>query len=331
MNLGIIGLGFMGATHLKAFSQLPGVRVAAISTNDPRARAGDLSHIGGNLGRETGSYDFSNLRAYENWRDLIADRDLDAVDVCLPTDLHAAVALAALAAGKHVLVEKPMALSAADCDHMIDAAEAAKRVLMVAQVLRFWPEYLYLKDFVASQRCGAVLAATFTRRCGLPDWSRWLPDEQRSGGALLDLLVHDIDQILLLFGAPARVAAKDLGPVDTLSATFLYPNGPEVRLQGGWFPPGIPFAMGFRVRAERAELELTPAGLRENGVSGASEIMHPEGGDAYQAEARYFVECCRSNTPPARCLPVDSARAVKLALLLKQSRDEGGNQIPCVL
>ena len=319
----------MGATHLQAFSSIGGVTVAAVSTNNPRSREGDLTHVGGNLGRQVGKFDFSSVRKYSDWRDLVADSELDAVDICFPTDLHLPVAGAALNLGKHVLCEKPMALTASECDQMLSASTSSRRVLMIGQVLRFWPEYRFLEQFVRSGEYGAIKQATFVRRCGVPDWSKWLLDENRSGGAILDLLVHDIDQALFLFGIPARVAAKSLGEVDTVSATLLYPGGPEVRIQGGWFPAATPFAMRFQVRAERAELELTPDGLRLLDHEGNVKPITPPGNDGYADEVSYFVESCRSNTPPARCLPEDSARSVKLALALKQSRAEGGNPIAC--
>jgi predicted dehydrogenase len=318
----------MGATHLKAFSAIDGVEVGAISTSNPRSLEGDLSHIRGNLGRETGVYDFSKTRKYQHWRELLTDPELDAVDICLPTDLHVEASQIALKAGKHVLCEKPMALSAEGCDQMIAAAKDNDRTLMIAQVLRFWPEYKFLEQFVRGGEYGRIKNATFVRRCGIPDWSKWLPHQERSGGALLDLLVHDIDQILFLFGMPAKVAAKSLGEIDTVSATCLYDGGPEVRLQGGWFSPETPFAMGFQVRAEKAELELTPDGLTLNAESGQKKIS-PEGPDGYEAETAYFVECCRSHKRPERCLPEDSANAVRLALAMKKSRDEGGKQIAC--
>ena len=102
----------------------------------------------------------------------------------------------------------------------------------------------------------------------MPTWSKWLPDESRSGGAVLDLLVHDIDQILLLFGTPDRVTAKQLGSGDALMASFIYPGGPEVRLQGGWFEPDAPFAMSFQVRADQGQMELTPDGLMLSDMTG---------------------------------------------------------------
>ena len=214
---------------------------------------------------------------------------------------------------------------------MIAEAEEHHRVLMAAQVLRFWPAYMRLEQFVKSREYGAILSAIFIRRCGLPDWSRWLIDDSRSGGALLDLLIHDIDQALWLFGYPDRIAAKSLGPVDTTAATLIYRSGPEVRIQGGWFAAGTPLSMTFQVRAERAEIELTPQGLYLSNQAGERKLLDLDAADPYETELAYFVECCRDNRKPERCMPQDSARAVKLALLMKQSRSLGGEPLKCPL
>ncbi len=319
----------MGSMHLNAYAKLPSVEIAAVCADNARALSGDLTAAGGNLNRPAGVHDFSAIHRCETWRELVEDPQLDVIDVCLPTDLHARVAIAALEAGKHVLCEKPMALTDDECDRMIAASEQYERILMIGQVLRFWPEYRYLESFVRSGEYGRIRSATLVRRCGLPDWSRWLPDESRSGGAVLDLLSHDIDQALLLFGMPDRVAAKSIGGADTLMATLIYSGGPEVRIQGGWFPPGTPLSMGFQVRADRAELEWRPDGLMLSDVSGHRTRVQPPGDDGYESEISYFVDCCLAGKKPDRCPPDDSARAVKLALLLKQSRSMGGEQIKC--
>lgn len=329
VKIGIAGLGFMGSTHLDAYSKMEGVEVAAVCSGDARALTGDLRQAGGNLVRSHGMHDFSAVRKYEDWRDLTKDPQLDAIDICLPTDLHSAVAISALEAGKHVLCEKPMSLSADDCDRMIAASEKHNRILMVGQILRFWPEYRFLETFVKSGDHGRMRSATFVRRCGIPDWSRWLPDESRSGGAVIDLLTHDIDQALVLFGPPDRLAAKSMGGPDTLMATLIYSGGPEVRIQGGWFAPETPLSMSFQVRADRAELEWTPSGLMLSDQAGKRRRIEPPAGDPYDLEILYFIGCCRTGQQPARCLPRESARAVKLALLLKESRAAGGQQLEC--
>lgn len=329
MNIGIIGLGFMGVTHIAGYAKISGVKVSAVCTENPAVLAGDLSKTGGNIKFDSSLVDISAAKKYERWQDIIADPNLDAVDICLPTDLHPAVSTAALAAGKHVFCEKPMALTEAECERMIDAAEKAKRILMIGQVLRFWPEYMALQEFGASQKYGALKSATFLRQCGLPDWSKWLPVEARSGGATLDLLIHDIDQALLLCGMPDRVSAKQLGDGDGIMATLIYPGGPEVRVQGGWFQPSMPLKMSFQAVAERAQMEFTHDGLFLSDTSGERTKVATAGPDGYQAEVAYFIECCRSQTEPLRCTPRASAQAVKVALRLKQSRSLNGEQIKC--
>ncbi len=329
MNIGIVGLGFMGVTHMTGYAKIPGVRVAAICTENPAVLRGDLSKIGGNIELDTSGLDISAAKTYARWQDLVTDNAVDAVDICLPTDLHAAVATAALAAGKHVLCEKPMALTEADCELMIAAADTNKRVLMIGQVLRFWPEYMALQEFGASRKYGAIRAATFVRQCGLPDWSKWLPVEARSGGATFDLLIHDIDQALLLCGMPERVSGKKLGDGDGIMATLIYPGGPEVRIQGGWFQPGTPLRMTFQAVAERGRMELGADGLFLSDTAGERTKVEPGGPDGYQAEVAYFIECCRTQAVPLRCTPQSSAQAVQVALRLKQSRSLDGEQIKC--
>jgi predicted dehydrogenase len=329
VNIGIIGLGFMGVTHMVGYAKIPGVKVSAVCTENPAVLAGDLSKVGGNIEFDSSLVDISAAKKYTRWQDLIADPSVDAVDICLPTDLHPAVSMAALAAGKHVFCEKPMALTEADCELMIAAAEEAKRTLMIGQVLRFWPEYIALQDFGATQKYGAIRSATFIRQCGMPAWSKWLPVDARSGGAAMDLLIHDIDQALLLCGMPDRVSAKKLGDGDGLMATLIYPGGPEVRIQGGWFQPGMPLKMTFQAVAERAQMDFSQDGLFLSDSSGQRTKVEPSGPDGYQAEVAYFVECCRTQAEPLRCTPRASADAVKVALRLKQSRSLDGEQIKC--
>ena len=329
MNIGIIGLGFMGVTHIAGYRKIPGVVVSAICTENPAVLAGDLSKIGGNMQVDSSALDISGAKKYARWQEVVADPNVDAVDICLPTDLHAAVATAALAAGKHALCEKPMALTEADCELMIEASVLNKRVLMIGQVLRFWPEYMALQEFGAAKKYGAIRSATFVRQCGLPDWSKWLPVEARSGGATFDLLIHDIDQALLLCGMPERVSAKKLGDGDGMMGTLIYPGGPEVRIQGGWFQPGAPLQMTFQAVAERGQMELSAAGLFLSDMSGQRTKVEPGGPDGYQAEVAYFIECCRNGAEPLRCTPHASAEAVHVALRLKESRSLNGEQIKC--
>src|ERR1700722_10441493 len=150
VNLAIAGLGFMGATHARAAMSLDNVRLMAVVSGDEKKLAGDLRDVGGNLGVKGELMDFSSVRKYRRIEEALADPEIDAIDICLPTDLHAPMAIAALRAGKHVLVEKPMALSEKSANEVLREAERSGRILMTGQVLRFLPAYAEAARLVRS-------------------------------------------------------------------------------------------------------------------------------------------------------------------------------------
>jgi predicted dehydrogenase len=315
-------MGFMGAVHATAYKSLPGVSVSGYC-GTYRKGAGNFEKAGEEL-------DLSDARQFPSWRELVADPSIDVVDICLPSDLHVEVAETALKNGKHVLCEKPLALSEEGCERLLRVASESGRVFMVGQVLRFWPEYVYLQKWARSGEFGRVRSAVFTRRAGVPAWSSWLTDDARSGGAVVDLLVHDIDQILLLMGQPERVTAKSMGGEDSVAASFLYPSRSlEVRLQGGWFAAGSTLQMSFQVRAERGLLEFAADGLWLSDANGKRERIEVAAVDGFADEVAYFVECCKNGARPERCLPEESATAVKVALRVKESRAKEGEQVAC--
>lgn len=338
MKIGLIGLGFMGSTHLKALQRIPGVELAAVSSDDPRALSGDLSHIQGNIGGPGEKLDFSGLRQYSDALLAARDPEVEAVDICLPTHLHASVAIEALRAGKHVLVEKPMALTRAEADRMIEEADKAGRILMVAQVLRFYPSYVTLREALKAGKLGAVRSALFRRRCAAPAWSVWMGDPARSGGGVFDLLIHDIDMCLHLFGKPEAVSAtghEDLKRgIDFVLAGLHYPGIGTVAVTGGWHhPKSYPFSMEYTVTGDEATAEYSSAGRPPTlyKVDGSSEKLLELQTDGYQAEIEYFVECCRTGARPALCPPEESAASVQLARLILEARDRKGEKIECKL
>jgi predicted dehydrogenase len=330
MRVGVIGLGFMGLTHLKALSSTSAT-LAAVSSADPTKLAGDLRDVGGNLGVAGQRFDFSNILKFSDWRDLIASPHIDAVDICTPTYLHHEMTLAALRAGKHVLVEKPIALTGEAADQLVAEASASGRILMAAHVLRFFPNYSALKH----AQLGPPLAAAFRRRCAAPNWSRWLLDPSRSGGGVFDLLIHDIDFNLHLFGPPDDVSASGaFDPnrgVDTIAATLHYPNHTST-VTGGWYhPAAMPWSADFSVTFERGTLEWSSSGtpLTLYSESGESLPQPLPDLDGYTEEIRYFLRCAQDNHQPDLCPPAESAQAVKLAHLIVQARTRNGDKIPC--
>ena len=338
MKIGMFGLGFMGCTHLRALGKIPGVELVTVVSDDERALGGDMSHIAGNFGGPGERYDFSRVSRHKDVDAGVADSAADAVDLCLPTSLHAPTAIACLKAGKHVLVEKPMAMNAGECEAMMAAARESGKILMTAQVLRFFPAYTVLRDVLRSGRIGKTRSAIFRRRCAAPAWSVWMGNKAISGGGVFDLLIHDVDMCLHLFGPPKAISAtgcEDLeAGIDTLAAELHYDDIPSVVVTGGWHhKKAYPFSMEYTVVAEGGTVEYSsegrpPALYRADGDK--EEIPLPET-DGYQAEIEYFVECCRTGRQPEICPPRESAAAVKLMRMLEEARNEKGAKISCQL
>lgn len=327
MRIGVVGLGFMGSTHLQAWANVPEAQVVAISDPKPHRLSGDLSDIQGNIGGPGQRQDFTRMRAYRNFEEVAVDPDVEAVDICLPTNLHLPAALAAFRNGKHVLVEKPMGLTAAACEEMIAAAKKAGRVLMVAQVVRFWPDYAAARDILRSGRLGPVKSALFQRKCAAPAWGKWLKDAGQSGGGVFDLLIHDVDYCHHLFGRPAGVRAVGVEEmekgIDWVLAELRYPDGPFVTIAGGWHhPKSYPFSMEFTIIAEGGTLDFH-SGLRPltlYGADGTEERPALSTTGGFEAELRYFVECARQNRWPETCRPEESAEAVATMLAIRDGR-----------
>ncbi|MDE0104064.1 MAG: Gfo/Idh/MocA family oxidoreductase [Bryobacterales bacterium] len=335
MRIGVIGLGFMGSAHLAAYKGVSGCEIGAVCSSDERKLAGDLGGVGGNLDRGGGRFDFGGAGRYQKPADLISDPSVDAVDICTPTHLHNPLAIEALRAGKHVLVEKPMALTVEDCLEMDEAAVSSGRVLMVAQVLRFFPEYLAARQLIVEGELGSVRMASFRRRCAAPAWGKWLKDPQCSGGGVFDLLIHDFDYARHMFGVPRAVRAvghEDLeAGIDVTEAELLYDQGPTVVISGGWHhPASFPFSMEFTIVCEGGTLDYHSAnpGLRLYAADGTgSEVALPEQ-DGFEAELQAFVDACRSGKPSEACPPEESAQAVAMTLAMRQSRSLGGGEVP---
>jgi predicted dehydrogenase len=315
----------MGGAHLSAIERLEDVTLTAISSRtqptSDRLPQGNLSHL-------KAATLPANARWYGDWHELVGDPNVDAVDICLPTHLHSEVAMFAFEHGKHVLCEKPMALTFADCEEMLAAASKSGCIFMVAHVLRFVTSYRYAASFISSTLQGSVTACTLQRRAGYPKWGEWLGREEYSGGAILDLLIHDIDQALKLFGKPDTVRAVSDGPIDTMKGYLRYANGLEVELVGGWYETGRPFSAGFQIHGENAELTLE-AGKLYLTHDGEKQPVDMPAEEEYTEQMRYFAECCERQILPELCLPAESAQAVRVANLLRTSRNENGKEISC--
>ena len=338
MRIAILGLGFMGSMHLKALRSIPGAELAAVCSRDARKLSGDLTAIQGNVGGPGDKFDFSGITKYTEIKDVLGDPNVDAIDICLPTNLHAPVAIEAVRAGKHVLVEKPMALDGDAARRMIAEAEKNGRLLMTAQVLRFFPMYEVLRDAVRRMDLGAVRLAMFRRRCAAPAWSGWLADVEQSGGGVFDLLIHDVDMCLHLFGKPLAVSATGYealaAGVDLMTAELHYPGQRTALIIGGWHHrKSYPFSMEYTVVMDGGTVDYSSLGRAPvlYRADGGEQPLPMSDRDGYRAEMEYFLECCRSGCRPEVCPPEESADAVGLMRLLLEARNRNGERIRCNL
>jgi predicted dehydrogenase len=256
------------------------------------------------------------------------------VDICLPTHLHEEIAIEALRRGKHVLVEKPMALEGAAADRMAQEAAKQNRIMMVAHVLRFFPQYTALAELVRSGRLGTVRSAMFRRRTAVPTWGEWEFDKSKSGGGVYDLLIHDVDTALHLFGKPEAISATGhenlSGGVDTITAEFYYPDLDSVTITGGWHHRGTyPFSMEYTVLADSGVVEYNSSGRPATVYwsNEANEALPAPDIDPFVEEIRYFVQCCKSGEKPERCPPSESALAVRAARTMVQAREKKGEKV----
>ncbi len=323
INVGIVGLGFMAATHLKAYRQVAGVRVAALCNPSGRHLDGDFSRVSGNL--DTGDplrLDMSGIKAYRHFEELLADPEITLIDVCAPTIKHPDLVIAALRAGKHVLCEKPLARTSALAREIVRTAAKAKGFFMPAMCVRFWPEFVWLKECIEQGSYGRLLSVAFKRVAEPPGWGQsHFPDGALSGGALLDLHIHDTDFIRFCFGKPLRVYStgysKFSSAIDHVVTQYQVEAPVIVHAEGSWaMSPGFGFNMAYSANFERATVEFDlsrgPQALRlfEAGVPPRTIVQ--EKPDGYVQELAYFAECIRLGRPPSIVTAADALDAIEI-------------------
>lgn len=323
IHIGIIGLGFMAATHLKAYRQITGGRVTAFCNPSGRHLDGDFSSVAGNLpGQEPLRWDMKDVRAYREVDAFLADPSLHAVDICAPTHVHEDLVLKALRAGKHVLCEKPLARTSAQGRAMLLQAHGSHKLLMPAMCLRFLPSWVCLRTAIAEATYGKVHGVHFRRVAQPPGWGQGsFLDGAKSGGGLLDLHIHDTDFVQFCFGRPRSVFStgfsKVSGAVDHVMTQYEVDCGAAVTAEGGWaMTPGFGFNMAYTAVFDTATLDFDLArgeqALKLYREGREPEVLKPEGVDGYAGEIQYFIDCIRSGAPLVTVTPEDGVSALEI-------------------
>lgn len=327
ITIAILGGGFMGASHAANYRALGDrVRVKTVASRRSDRAAAVAETVDAELTDDLAS--------------VLRDPEIDVVDICLPTPLHREWAKASLAAGKHVLLEKPIALTLEDADAIGAAAERSDRLFMVGLVLRFWPEYVELQRRLAGGELGRPLSVSTMRLSPPADWNDWMGDPGKSGGVSVDLLIHDFDQMNWLLGTPRRVYARAAHP-DHVLAIVEYDAAHGVAEGSMAMPKTYPFSSNVRVLAEDgvAEYAFSAAPAEGGGNVGASDAprgltLYPRSGgdpvsvdvepaDPWGPEIEYFVECVELGRAPEQGTGAQARAALAVSLAATRSLESG--------
>ena len=323
----------MGEMHSKCYAAGGDALVTAIADCETERRKRAEKDLG--------------CSSYSNIEDMLADTEVDLVDICTPTYLHEDHVKKAVAVGKNIMCEKPLALTVESCDAMIQKVDMAGVSLMVGHVIRFWPEYQIVKEIVDSGKHGPVLWTNARRFGPRPDWAwrNWLADPSLSGGALHDLHIHDQDYIAYLIGPPGKIQSRGVrgsqnGFDSVMSLTWDHRLGGTGYSEGSLLMPSeFPFTMALTVSCEKATIELnnraTPSLVvyPESSSPLVPHIVEPEvpaadgiegnisslGG--YYNELKYYTQCIIRGKKPETVTPSSAREAVRICLAARESAE----------
>lgn len=318
IGIGVIGMGFMGQTHTRTYLAAAAdgspCLLRAVCDRDADRRAGVITGTGNIGAAQAGErlFDPAEVRGYADPAELLADESVHLVSICTHTDTHVDLAVQALDAGKHVLVEKPVAVTLLEIQRLAARAAALDRLCVPAMCIRHWPGWADLYGMIAEARFGRVVHARFERLGAPPAWAGdFYADSARSGGAIFDLHVHDADFAMSLFGQPDSVSS--IGDAHHISTQMRYPDGPAVATEGGWLNDrSFPFRMAYTVEFERAVVTFDSS--RDPAMT-----IHTEGTatpvslptlTGYDMQARAVIAAIATGTGRASLPTIEDALAV---------------------
>ena len=325
-KVAVVGMGYIAQNHLEAYRSMPDVTIAAVISRS--AEKGE---------KAAQTY---GCRHYETLDAALAAEKFDVVSICVPTYLHEEYVIKAARSGCNVLCEKPVTFTLESLDRMIAACKENGVRFMVAQVARWWPEFITFKDYIDHDKLGALHMVYEKRICQHPTWSNWHRDPSKSGGGLYDLNVHDVDYLYSLFGVPARVSAigwkSPTGCWNHVCTNMEWKNGVKAVCETSLEMTGnFPFSIELRATGDKGTLAYAlSAGVNINdGEHGSNMNWYPAGDEAvypltveqtdmFAGEIREFLDAIRDGRPAA-VTPEDSRNVLRIVLAIKKSLEEG--------
>ena len=310
LKVGLVGVGGISGAHIPAWERMEDTELVALCDVRPERME-----------------QFADKHCYTDFDEMLEKEQLDILDICLPTYMHADFAVKAMNQGVNVLTEKPISLKKEDVKRVYETAECNHVTFMVAQVVRFWPEYEYLKKVYDSGEYGALLSGSMQRLGSFPGWSwdNWMQDEKRSGLVSYDLHIHDLDFLVYTFGKPDKVYnfRCKRPDQDSLHEVYAYDNF-TIAADAAWYGANFAFHSSFRFQFEKAVVEY------ENQVLTVylpdAEAIHPLDGqtagdtgeidlpdtDAYGNEIRYFTDCVKAHKQADRVRPEELETVISI-------------------
>ena len=295
-----IGMGGISPAHVSAWNRMEDVELVAICDIRPEM-----------MDRYDGQ---TTAKKYTDFDQMLANEQIDILDITLPTYMHADFAVKALSRGIHVVSEKPISLKREDVARVYGAAKENGKCFMVAQVLRWWPEYVYLKDCIDSGRFGKLVSGTMTRIGAIPvsSWDNWMQDPNRSGMVPFDLHIHDLDFLIYTMGKPE--IDHVFHGMDYMHTVYRFGEA-RVACEAAWFHAPVQFSATFRMQFEHAVLEFNGMGLKiykedwtvqdMQTASNIEEGCYVPQSDGYFNELRYFVDCVKEGKMPEIIQPCE--------------------------
>jgi UDP-N-acetylglucosamine 3-dehydrogenase len=324
LRIGVIGLGWFGEIHCETIVGVPNLELAALCTRRPERLAEQAKKFG-------------VKKTYRDYREMLADKEIDAVSIVTMWDQHTEPAIAALEAGKHVFLEKPMASTVADCDRIIAAAKKARGILQIGHICRFNPRYRMAKQAIDAGRIGKIVALQSRRN--IP--AAWTPTILEKIGPIVGDAIHDTDLMLWFTGdrvasAYAQtVSVRNLKFPDIGQTMYRFKGGATATLETVWcMPEKTPFDIDERMSIIGTEGIIHIQDTFPNlGIVDAGKLHSPdttywpmfEGvrGGALRAEFDYFADCALKSKTPEIGRPEDAAAALEATIAAEESARTG--------
>ena len=326
LNIGLLGAGMIGSVHVDGF----------LTMNSQTARFTAVCDI--NSAQLNDFAQKHDLRAFSDFDEMLADPDIDIVDLCLPSFLHEEFAVKALRAKKHLLIEKPIAFTLEAARNIFDAARENGVRVMVAQVIRFWPEYVKIKEIYDSGELGDIITVYAARLGQMVTWVDWYKEPEKSGETLLNFTQHDIDFLHYLLGTPVSVYSA--GTCDTYNNyndvmnIFRFKCGANAIVDGSLsMTQGYPFTMRMRVLGTKGTLEFQYIASENIGTESVASLMWYRSGekpekvevdnyDPYGKEIEYFAQCVAAGKDPETVSEKSVMQVLKSILTAKEALKE---------